>query len=776
MKERKKINIKGIVQGVGFRPFIYSLAKKHSLKGFVCNDTEGVVIDVEGDKHSINKFIKGIEEELPILSIIDEMKVKNLPINNYKTFTIKSSSQNGKRSVLISPDTATCQDCIRELFDKNDHHYRYPFINCTNCGPRFTIIKDIPYDRERTTMKKFKMCKLCQTEYDDPQDRRFHAQPNGCPDCGPEVILHKEENKNSKQFCPEQPIKETARLLKDGKIIAIKGLGGFHLACDAQNKEAVYNLRSNKYREEKPFAMMAKNMDTIESFCKVNDTEKALLLSQRAPILLLERGGKNSIQISEMVAPKQKYYGVMLPYAPLHHLLFAEDCPPVLVMTSGNVSEEPICYRYQEAKSRLSGIADYFLTHNRDIHIRCDDSVTRVFNEKEMLVRRSRGYVPEPITLPFTSQKHVLACGGELKNTFCLTRENKAFLSHHIGDLENLETLTSFEKGIEHFKKLFTIQPQIIAYDIHPEYLSTKYARKLAGKNPKLETFGIQHHHAHIVSCMVENGIAEKVIGVALDGAGYGTDGTIWGGEFLLADMENFKRMAHLQNIPMPGGTMAIKEPWRMAASYLYSIYGNKFLDLGVPFTKELDRDKWKIMRKMLDAKINSPLTSSMGRLFDVVSALLKIRKTINYEGQAAIELEMAIEQIEERREKREEDRYKYLTFNKNEMLIIDAGKIVEGIVRDIKKGSSIPQISLKFHNTISRMIVDTTKNISKKTGVEKIVLSGGVFQNMFLLEHTVNELKDSGFQVYTHHKVPTNDGGISLGQAAIAIKKSQRG
>ncbi len=822
MMQRVEIKVKGAVQGVGFRPFIYSLATKYLLNGFVLNNTEGVIIEVEGEKETLKKFTLDITQSAPPLSRIEKIQTETLPITGYKTFTIKPSSSLvvGNRhacSLLISPDIAICDECLHELFDPSDRRFGYPFINCTNCGPRFTIIKDIPYDREKTTMHKFKMCNLCQEEYENPQNRRFHAQPNACPSCGPKVELveadstrdnninHNQKITPTKNACsttgmrPERsPINETVKLLKQGKIVAIKGLGGFHLACDAQNQEAVASLRRKKYREEKPFAIMAKNLEIVKSFCSVNECEEKLLNAERRPIVLLKKK-KNSL-IADEVAPKQKYYGVMLPYTPLHHLLFSQlrgetlRGEPlstfnyelsVLVMTSGNISDEPISYKNEEALSRLNHIADYFLLNDREIHIRCDDSVTRCFLDKEMLIRRARGYVPEPIELPFKLKNPILSCGAELKNTFCVAKDNYAFVSHHIGDLENLETLTSFEQGIEHYKNLFSINPEIIAYDLHPEYLSTKYAQKLTTlirsskatsqlRGKPLSSVGVQHHHAHIVSCMVENKINEKVIGVAFDGLGYGTDGTLWGGEFLVTDFLEFKRVGHFKYVPMPGGVEAIKEPYRMAFSYLYQIYGDNAFDLEIDFTKRIDRKKCQALTTLINRHINSPVISSVGRLFDAISSLIGVRDKVNYEGQAAIELEMIVD-------KECSKEYNYEIKSHNSMLIVEPAQIFAGIIEDLKF-SSAPSpasprrassgraiISAKFHNTIANIIEDVLIHIRDTFKLNKVVLSGGVFQNMILLHNTVSKLQKKGFNIYTHHRVPPNDGGISLGQTVIA-------
>ncbi len=748
--KRAEIRITGMVQGIGFRPFIYNLAQKHSVRGWVLNNEKGVFIDAEGDDGNLNRFIQDIPKMAPPLSRIETFQINYLEPSGYRLFEIKKSEEAEERFVLISPDIATCDQCLSELFSPRDFRYRYPFINCTLCGPRFTIIKNIPYDRHKTTMAPFTMCLVCKKEYDDPANRRFHAQPNACPSCGPSLWL---EDREAKKVSVD-PIEMTLKLLETGAIIAIKGLGGFHLACNAKNEEAVSNLRSRKFREDKPFAVMCRDIEEVRTHCEVNQEEERLLTGVERPIVILKR--KKDSLIAHSVAPYQDTLGVMLPYSPLHHLLLNGSLK-TLVMTSGNVSDEPIAYRDDEAKNRLRKIADYFLLHDREIHMRCDDSVTRVFKGKPFIIRRSRGYVPFPIKLSLPLEM-ILACGGELKNTFCVTRGSYAFLSHHIGDLENLETLTSFEEGIEHFKRLFNIEPKAVAYDLHPDYLSTQYALSL----PDLPKVGVQHHHAHIVSCMAENGIEGEVIGVAMDGTGFGTDGTIWGGEFLKANYKDFDRVAHLKRVPMPGGPMAIKQPWRMAMVYLADTFGDGAKELKIDLMKRIDFQKWDVLKRAIERKINTPWTSSMGRFFDAVSSLLGIRDEVNYEGQAAIELETVAA-----RDVREE--YAFRIHQEQRSMVIDLSETVKGIVADLEKGVPASNISGKFHQTISRLITETCKIIRTRVGLNRVVLSGGVFQNMLLISLVTKELEGSGFEVYTHHLVPTNDGGISLGQAVVA-------
>ena len=748
--KRAEIRITGIVQGIGFRPFIYNLAKNHSILGWVLNNEKGVFIDAEGEDGNLDQFIQEIPNLAPPLARIESFDVTPLPPTGYLTFEIRKSEEAEEKFVLISPDVATCDPCLGELRSRQNFRYRYPFINCTLCGPRFTIIKDIPYDRHKTTMAPFIMCPVCQKEYEDPSDRRFHAQPNACPACGPSLRLEDREGKEVQG----DPIERTLDLLGRGFILAIKGLGGFHLACDATNNEAVSTLRSRKYREDKPFAVMCRDMEEVRKHCEVNQEEERLLLSVERPIVILSR--KIDSVIAHAVAPYQDTLGVMLPYSHLHHLLLNGSLK-TLVMTSGNVSDEPIAYKNEEAKRRLGHIADYFVFHNREIHMRCDDSVTRVFEGKPYILRRSRGFVPSPLKLSFPLEM-ILACGGELKNTFCLTRGSYAFVSHHIGDLENLETLSSLEEGIEHFKRLFYIEPKAVVYDLHPDYLSTKYALSI----PDIPKAGVQHNHAHIVSAMAENGIEGEVIGVALDGTGFGTDGTIWGGEFLKANFRDFVRMAHLKKVPMPGGTMAIKEPWRMAMVYLSEALQDETTAINLELMKRVDIRKWEVLKTMIRGRINTPLTSSMGRLFDGVSSLLSIRDEVHYEGQAAIELEMVADRSVK-------EKYAFHTHKDENPMVIDPTETIRGIVGDLAYGAPSSRISGKFHQTISRLIVETCETIRSREKLNRVVLSGGVFQNIFLLSLVTEGLRKSGFEVYTHHLVPTNDGGISLGQAVIA-------
>ncbi len=759
MKARK-IYIEGIVQGVGFRPFIFKLANEFNLKGYIYNDTNGVYIEVEGEDEDIDRFIEAIPAKAPPLSLIEKITWEQTEVKGYKEFFIEKSKGGEEKFVLISPDVSTCDDCLRELFDPKDRRFRYPFINCTNCGPRFTIIVDVPYDRAKTTMSVFKMCDECESEYHDPSNRRFHAQPNACPVCGPSIKLF---DNNLKEIKCNDVIKETAKILRNGYIVAIKGLGGYHLACDALNENAVAELRKRKMRIEKPFAIMIPGIEWLDKICVYSEAELKLLTSIQRPIVLIKK--KENCPIAEQVAPRNSYLGVMLPYTPLHHLLLREvDIP--LVMTSGNLTEEPIAYKDDDAFERLKNIADYFLIHNREIHIRCDDSVSAVIAGKPTMIRRSRGYVPYPVQIPFEAKRHVLAVGGHLKNTFCFLKGRYAFLSHHIGDLENWATLESFAEGIEHFKKLFDLNPEILAYDLHPEYLSTKYALELDIPNK----VPVQHHHAHIVSCMTENNITGPVIGIAFDGTGYGTDGKIWGGEFIVANFSSFERFAHFEYVPLPGGELAIKEPWRMAVSYLYHVFDDDFLNIEIPFVKSLineQTNKVKILLQMIEKGINSPLTSAVGRLFDAVSAICGVRLKVNYEAQAAMEFQMFADESEE-------GFYNFELIDDSKPWRISFNRGIREIVEDILNSVPIQKISGKFHNTISNVICYVADKIRKETGINKVVLSGGVFQNALLAEKAVFKLVRKNFEVYLHSKVPSNDGGLSLGQAVVALFNSE--
>ncbi|MDR9458847.1 MAG: carbamoyltransferase HypF [Dehalococcoidia bacterium] len=767
-----RIRVGGVVQGVGFRPFVYRLAHEHDLKGWVRNTSGNVEIEVYGDEDRVKNFLVDLEAKAPPLARIRSIDItspspqshtkyaKYKKYENFENFEIRESTSQEGQYQLVSPDIATCEDCLREIFSPADRRYRYPFTNCTNCGPRFTIIEDIPYDRPKTTMRKFQMCPQCQQEYDNPLDRRFHAQPNACPRCGPGLSL---VDSNGKTLLYDDVIKAAGELLSAGSILALRGLGGFQLACDATNEEAINLLRRRKRRASKPFAVMMATLEDSESHCFMSPKEGKLLNSPECPIVLLS-WKLSSSTISPAVAPNLKYLGIMLPYTPLHHLLLRESATP-LVMTSGNLSEEPIAKDNDEGLRRLGEIADYFLIHNRDIHARYDDSVFFMTGTPQS-IRRARGYAPYPIPLPFQS-KQVLACGPELKNTFCLSKDNNAFLSQHIGDMENEETLEHFENTIDLYKKLFRIVPEAIAHDMHPEYLSTKYAIQ-AGTEQGLNIIPVQHHHAHIVSCMVENGVEGPVIGIAFDGAGYGSDSTIWGGEFLLADWRTFQRAGHLEYVPLLGGEAAIKKPYRMALSYLYTLLGEqdeKFSLEGLPMSN-LHPAELALLKQQLTRRINCPLTSSAGRLFDAVAALIGVREEIDYEAQAAIELEML---AADERDNSEGTSYPFSIIHKEGLRVIKLGGLFSALINDVKAQVPTPIISLRFHKTVAQIILEMCKLITGDTGITQVALSGGVFQNRLLLRLATAALQRDGFKVLTHHLVPCNDGGISLGQAVIA-------
>ncbi len=766
-----RISVRGIVQGVGFRPFVYGLATKHNVKGWVCNTSEDVKIEVEGKAEAIEQFYLELQTKAPPLAHIEDVTISYHPPIGYKKFEIRHSTVEEGKYQLISPDIATCQACLSELLNPSNRRYRYPFTNCTNCGPRFTIIEDMPYDRPKTTMKHFKMCPQCQAEYDNPLDRRFHAQPNACPKCGPKVELVDNQGNpvcHSELSEESDALARASQLLKEGKIIAIKGLGGFLLACDASNETAVKTLRERKRRLSKPFAIMVSNMNEIKKHCYVSSEEEKLLTSPQSPIVLMRWKADSSV--SREVAPNLEYLGVMLPYTPQHHILLRDTGLP-LVMTSGNLSEEPIAKDNDEALKRLSGIADYFLIHNRDIYSRYDDSVTMVERGISQLVRRARSYAPSPIHLTFNCRQ-ILACGAEIKNTFCLTRDNYAFLSQHIGDMENIETLEHFKNTISLYERLFRIEPEIIACDLHPDYLSTKYAQELGESGIKL--IPVQHHHAHIVSCMADNGLETPVIGVAFDGTGMGSDGHIWGGEFLVADYRSFNRVGHLEYLPLPGGDAAINRPYRITISYILSLLGENILSQGLGFMAEVSEIETEIINRQIEKGLNSPLTSSMGRLFDAVSALLGIRSEIDYEGQAAVELEMAAyachcEEHSDEAISSDKESYPYRIIVNKEVKIVQLRNLLSAIIEDLKQGIFPRRISLKFHNTIAEMTNEMCQLIADETGINRVALSGGVFQNRLLLRKTIGLLENSGFQVFTHRQVPCNDGGISLGQAVIA-------
>jgi hydrogenase maturation protein HypF len=730
--------------------------------------------------------MRALEAEAPPLARIDSLETVDNRVNGHETFEIVLSKSMASAFQPISPDVSVCEDCQRELYEPADRRYRYPFINCTNCGPRFTIIEDIPYDRPKTTMASFRMCPDCEAEYRDPADRRFHAQPVACPACGPQVWLEEQKrpeathsqsfdhqydqlpDSRSRHLSGESAIQRTRQLLCEGKIVAVKGLGGFHLACDATNTAAVNELRKRKLRVDKPFAVMMWDVTTVARHCLVNEAEEELLTSRQRPIVILGRRGDTAIATE--VAPGQQTVGVMLPYTPLHCLLLEPEpkFPEALVMTSGNICEEPIAVSNDEARSRLTVMADAFLFHDRGIGIRCDDSVMRASptenqraaDSRPVPLRRSRGYAPFPVRLPWMMPP-VLAAGGELKNVFCITRERYAFLSHHIGDMENYETLRSFESSVKHFERLFRIRPEAIGHDLHPDYLATRYAQERAAREG-IPAFGVQHHYAHVVACLAEhNHDGERpVIGVVFDGTGYGDDGAIWGGEFLLANYDGYQRVAHLDYVPLPGGDKAIMEPWRMALSWLHKADIEDIDDLP-PFTdKQTTKTHLHTIRRQVETGLNAPPTSSMGRLFDAVAALAGVRQAINYEAQAAIELEALVDPGERG----------WYPFDRAEG-VVDGIPLIATVIGDLRAGESINKIAARFHNGVAQMVVDECCRLRQQFGISEVALSGGVWQNMTLLAKTVSLLRDQRFSVLIHHQVPANDGGLALGQAAVVAR-----
>jgi hydrogenase maturation protein HypF len=805
---RKAVRVEGIVQGVGFRPFVYGLATGLSLGGLVGNDPDGVFAEVEGTKTAVGQFLDRLARDAPPLARVDRVRTWGLPLAGSARFTIVASlpgDPGAGRRALVSPDTAPCADCLRELADPADRRSGYPFINCTNCGPRYTIVRDVPYDRARTTMAPFTMCPACRAEYLDPANRRFHAEPTCCPACGPTLTLTSPDGTPlaggaagtvgvtgaagtagtgaagtagtgaaGAAGAVGAVLAEAGARLREGQILAIKGLGGYHLAVDATSEKAAAALRERKHREDKPFAVMVADVAAARTLCEVDATAERLLTSARRPIVLLPRRPGQRVAeavapgeeagdvargggVAEAVAPGNRQLGVMLPYTPLHHLLLRAVGGPI-VLTSGNVSDEPIAYRDGDAYERLGPIADAFLTHDRAIHIRTDDSVARGFIKKEIVLRRSRGYVPEPVRVQARFRRPVLAVGAELKNTFCLATGDQVIISQHIGDLENAETLRSFTEGIEHLGRLFGIEPAVVAHDLHPEYLSTKYALDRASSDgPDVDLVGVQHHHAHIASCLADNGEAGPVIGVAFDGTGYGPDGTIWGGEFLVAEPAKYERVGHLAPVPLPGGAAAIRQPWRMAAAYLASA---EVAPESLAVTARHE-DQWAAVTSMARKGVNAPLTSSAGRLFDAVSALLGVRDTVNYEGQAAVELEQRADPFER-------DSYR-AGLSPGEPFQVAGADLVRAAAGDLARGVAPPVIAARFHHGVAQLIEEACVVVRDRRGLDTVALSGGVFQNLLLASETVARLEARGFRVLTQAQVPCNDGGISLGQAVVA-------
>jgi len=755
--ERKalKIYCRGTVQGVGFRPFVYNLAEKLGIKGWVLNSTQGVEIHVEGKEADLKSFVREIKENPPPLAKITQFSVEETQVLNFSDFSIKASEKEDRGNVLVPPDTAVCSDCRRDIFDPQSRFFMYPFTNCTNCGPRFTIVRDFPYDRVNTTMSAFEMCDQCRREYSDPTNRRFHAQPTACPQCGPRVIF---TDSSGKELCGSWRQNFFEAVL-EGKIIAVKGLGGFHLACNALDAEAVRRLRDKKNRPYKPLAVMARDLSVVKEYCFVNEVEKRLLLGPEAPIVVLNK--KPGTELPENLSPNLGTLGVMLPYTPLHLMLFNEDIK-MLVMTSGNPQGLPLEKDNGEALQSLGSVADYFLMHNRDIENRNDDSVVRVVENKVTFLRRSRGYVPKPINVPVDPvlPKIVMGIGGEMKNTFCIVKPNgEAFLSQHMGELDTLEAMGNLRESIVKFEKFLEVKPEIVAYDMHPGYNSNRFAKEIEG----CEKIAVQHHHAHMAACMAENYINEPVIGVIMDGTGFGLDGNIWGCEFLSGDYIEFKRHAHLKYMPLIGGERAVRNPWLTSLAYLKQYLGERGVEIAKHrFCRDKELDE---ALKILEKRINCPEASSAGRLFDAVSALLGVCLEATYEGQPAIELgELAGRGI-----KTELSYGSMLKDCSEEPYILDPRGIIEGVVADWERGISREEISTKFHNSFIETIVDAVEKISLKTGIKLVVLSGGVFHNEYILTRAKSRLEERNYRVLTHTEVPFGDGGISLGQAVVA-------
>lgn len=755
MAERRLIAVEGIVQGVGFRPFVHNLATALTLRGFVRNDASGVLIDVEGEAGALDDFLHQLTAAPPPLAVIERVRAEPAPPLGYDSFTISPSEDGAEHQALVSPDVATCAACLAELLDPANRRYRYPFINCTHCGPRFTIVRDVPYDRPRTTMAHFTMCPACRREYEEPTGRRFHAQPIACWACGPQLELRGERVVGNGKG--EAALGGAVAALLAGEIVAIKGVGGYHLACDATSATAVRRLRARKHREAKPLAIMVAALDAARRLCEVNEREARLLQSAERPIVLLTK--RFPCAVVEEVTPSNQYLGVMLPYTPLHHLLLAAVGRP-LVMTSGNLTDEPIAFQDDDAFLRLAGIADLFLTHDRPIETRCDDSVVRDLWGGPAFVRRSRGFAPRPLRLEFPFPIPVLAVGGHLKNTFCFGKGRYAFLSHHIGDLENLAAYRALTEGIGHYGRLFDVRPAVVAHDLHPDYLSSQLAEEYEG----VARVAVQHHHAHVASCMAEHGVTEPVIGVAFDGTGLGTDGAIWGGEFLLAEGAGYQRFGHLAYVPLPGGDAAVRQPWRMAAAHLWAAYGGEMERLPIPFLEEVEPGQWSLLKQLLVRGVHCPPTSSIGRLFDAVAALLGVRRMAHFEAQAAMELEMAADSGAR-------GSYPLELRETANGWVADPAPLMQGLVSDLAAGRPTADMAGAFHNAVRDLIVEMVGRIARRTGVRRVALTGGVFQNALLTERTAHALAVRNFEVLLQRRVPCNDGGLALGQALVASR-----
>jgi hydrogenase maturation protein HypF len=737
---------------VGFRPFVYRLAREMGLRGWVSNSGQGVFIEVDGDEAALREFASRLEHEKPAISSIHSLEAAYLDPVGFADFEIRVSAGGGK-TALILPDIATCPDCLREINDPSDRRFRYPFTNCTNCGPRFTIIEALPYDRSRTSMKKFAMCEACLREYHDPADRRFHAQPNACPVCGPQLELWDPSGASMAERY--DALLACAQAIRAEKVVAVKGLGGFHLIVDGRNEEAVRRLRVRKRREEKPFALLFPDFDTVTKYCKVTEVEARLLRSPASPIVLLRRRAEHD-GLAPSIAPRNPYLGVMLPYAPLHHLLMRELGFPV-VATSGNLSEEPICTDEREALSRLTGIADLFLVQNRPIVRHVDDSIVREMMGRELVLRRARGFAPLPV-LVSEELPAVLAVGAHQKSAIAASVERQVFVSQHIGDLETEASLSAFRNVIQAFREMYELNPQAVACDLHPDYVSTQYAGAMG-----LEVIPVQHHHAHVLSCMAENELRGPVLGVSWDGSGFGSDGTVWGGEFLRVEEGRFDRVAHLRTFRLPGGEKAVREPRRVALAILYDMFGDGAFAMDSHALRTFSDAEARVLRAMLQRNVNSPSTSSAGRLFDAIASLAGLRQICHFEGQAAMELEYAITAAGD-------DAYPFeIRAGSAAALVCDWAPMIMAIVAE--KDAAIGDIARRFHNTLAYMIT----HVAQQIGELKVVLSGGCFQNRYLTEACIRQLQGAGFRVYWHQRVPPNDGGIALGQLMAAAAQLRR-
>jgi hydrogenase maturation protein HypF len=783
---RTRLLIRGKVQGVGFRPFIYALANAVELKGYCLNDNDGLVVEIEGhvDSDYIDGFIEEIKQQAPVLSRVDYIEREDLPPAYYSDFTIRESIKGDiftslyETTDVISPDIAPCKECLGEMTDPADRRYSYPFINCTQCGPRYSILRDIPYDRRNTTMSAFTMCDKCKSEYDDPESRRFHAQPNACAECGPALwIVQKGGETDVSSFSSEDVLVEVCTYLRQGLIIAVKGLGGFQLICDATNDEAVSKLRETKRGSLKPFAVMVASIDAANSFAIIDDNERELLESRQAPIVILDK--KDSEELSEFVAPSTYNIGVMLPSTPLYHLIVANFT--ALVVTSGNLASEPIAIVNSEAIAKLSGIADYFLFHDREIQTRLDDSIVRSMGRgvdaRPMMIRRARGYVPEGLPLD-EEMGEILACGAEMKGTFTLVKGYNALISQHLGELSNFDSTIFFRETLFNLKDILGLSPKTIVRDMHPDYFTSSFAeeyRKLVNIST-MRMVSVQHHHAHIAATMAEYSLNGLVVGVSLDGTGYGVDGHVWGCEFMLARRRDYCRRAHLSYIPMPGATKAVSEPWRMAVSYLYRAYGDELTRALPTFTKNIGADRMQIIVKLIRDRINTPITSSAGRLFDAVSALLGLSYKVGFEAEAALALENSAVLFMRKTRGESDELYPPYPYKVKEleMMELDVAPVIRAIVDELNGGTNIGMISARFHRTMAMMVVDIAARLAKESSLDSVVLSGGVFQNALLLRMSIRALKAKGLKVYVSEKVPVNDGGISFGQAVVAWEKEK--